>query len=291
MKRRTIALVILVSLIFIVLVVGILIFLKPAKRNVIYNVREGVYYSSVQEAINAAKEGDRLIVYPGRYRENIVVNKTLMLEGLDRDEIFIEPANRSVIALAVRAHNVTIANLTIGNAPFGIYLFYSNNSKVMGNKVLNCNLGIFLRHSNETLVKNNIILNANLTGIEIYHATNNTVIGNKISNCSGIYGGISIIYSSNNEVRLNLIANNTYGIHVYQSSQNKIFHNNFINNENQYFVSGSINKWDDGYPSGGNYWSDYKGKDENNDGIGDTSYFIDEENEDRYPLMNPITIP
>jgi hypothetical protein len=56
--------------------------------------------------------------------------------------------------------------------------------------------------------------------------------------------------------------------------------------------------WDDGYPSGGNYWSDYRGVDlysgpyqneTGSDGIGDTPYVIDENNVDHYPLMNPWT--
>jgi len=59
---------------------------------------------------------------------------------------------------------------------------------------------------------------------------------------------------------------------------------------------GSGNVWDDGYPSGGNYWSDYNGTDmlsgpyqneSGSDGIGDAAYAIDTNNIDRYPLMNP----
>ena len=34
----------------------------------------------------------------------------------------------------------------------------------------------------------------------------------------------------------------------------------------------------------GNYWSDYKGSDTDGDGIGDSHYSIDED-EDIYPLM------
>jgi len=58
------------------------------------------------------------------------------------------------------------------------------------------------------------------------------------------------------------------------------------------------NIWDEGYPSGGNYWDDYDGVDNFNgpgqnmsgsDGIGDTLYFIDWNNQDNYPLMNPWT--
>jgi len=59
-----------------------------------------------------------------------------------------------------------------------------------------------------------------------------------------------------------------------------------VDNTNQVYMEGSANIWDDGYPSGGNYWSDYSGVDVNGDGIGDTPYIIDADNQDRYPLMH-----
>ena len=46
------------------------------------------------------------------------------------------------------------------------------------------------------------------------------------------------------------------------------------------------NAWDNG--SQGNYWSNYTGTDNNGDGIGDTPYLVYENNQDNYPLMNPI---
>jgi parallel beta-helix repeat protein len=90
------------------------------------------------------------------------------------------------------------------------------------------------------------------------------------------------------------------GIRLYSSSNNIIYHNNFIDNTKQVYIleSGYGNLWDAGYPSGGNYWSDYTGIDEysgsgqnetGSDGIGDTPYVIDENNQDNYPLMNPWT--
>jgi nitrous oxidase accessory protein NosD len=68
--------------------------------------------------------------------------------------------------------------------------------------------------------------------------------------------------------------------------------NNFVNNNVQvYSTSDSANIWDGGYPSGGNFWSDYNGTDANHDGIGDTPYIIDANNTDHYPLMVRYVIP
>jgi len=69
-----------------------------------------------------------------------------------------------------------------------------------------------------------------------------------------------------------------------------------IDNTQQVYIEifGYVNFWDDGYPSGGNYWSehvvvdDYSGinQDESgSDGIGDMAYTIDINNNDTYPLM------
>jgi hypothetical protein len=89
---------------------------------------------------------------------------------------------------------------------------------------------------------------------------------------------------------MNNIVSNRLGIYFgYSSGSNTIYHNNFANNSQQVSISAISppawpNVWDDGYPSGGNYWSDYKGTDlksgqyqnvTGSDGIGDTSYTIE----------------
>ena len=70
--------------------------------------------------------------------------------------------------------------------------------------------------------------------------------------------------------------------------------NSFVENEVQFSgcfceesnTDEAVHTWDDG--ERGNFWSDYRGIDSNNDGVGDTPYIIDGLNQDRYPLMEPI---
>ncbi len=86
------------------------------------------------------------------------------------------------------------------------------------------------------------------------------------------------------------VQNNGYGIKMAASS-NHIYHNNFMKNEINAYDS-KRNLWDNGYPSGGNYWDDFDSPEEgaydnNSDGIVDTPYHIPGgENMDRYPLIH-----
>jgi parallel beta-helix repeat protein len=101
--------------------------------------------------------------------------------------------------------------------------------------------------------------------------------------------GIEII-SEYNLINGNNLTNNKKGIYLSGSSDNNcIFHNNFIDNDQNAYDSGDTNQWDNDYPSGGNYWDDYTGTDNDGDGIGDTPYNIPGgPSKDKYPFMKPI---
>jgi len=138
-------------------------------------------------------------------------------------------------------------------------------------------------------------------GLYLLYSSNNTIIGNSITNSThdGIY--LLLMASNNRIIGNNVTMSGDSGIHlsggIYPSSNNLIYHNNFINNTKQATSEGgSINTWDDGYPSGGNYWSDYTDQDlysgplqneAGSDEIWDHPYVIDENNRDHYPLTNP----
>ena len=195
-------------------------------------------------------------------------------------------------------HNVIVKNISVKSKLYGIYLEQSSDNTILRSTTESGTFGIWLLDS----VRNNIVAN----------------------NVTENYYGISLMsFSNNNTITENRVANNTgtyaAGVYLYISSNNSFYHNIFTGNTVQRtsqvydaawdcadpgFTAPSVNIWDNGYPSGGNYWSNYNGTDmykgayQNEagiDGIGDQPYIVDANvtialnNTDRYPLMSTLT--
>jgi parallel beta-helix repeat protein len=122
-------------------------------------------------------------------------------------------------------------------------------------------------------------------GIWLDSSNYNSISGNTVTQNN--HYGIKLRNSSNNSVSGNTITNNQKGILFDASSNNKFCHNNFIDNSQQVDIwsSGFANVWDDGYPSGGNYWSDHVCT--SNPSDGSQPYVIDTNNIDHYPFQDP----
>ena len=207
------------------------------------------------------------------------------------------------------SHNNTIANNTFVNDGLlaGSYKNSVKNNTVKNNTVNGKSL-IYLEDVSDQIITDagqvilvncdnitvkNLDLSDTTIGIELFETNNSRILNTSVSNN---YFGISLGYSSNNVLVGNDVSNNVGGISLsLSSSGNRLYHNNLIDNDiAQASDNTGTNSWDNGYPCGGNYWSDYEEKypdanERGKSGIWDAPYDIsgDAGAHDHYPLMQP----
>jgi len=220
-------------------------------------------------------------------------NQSSLTESPLQDGIVLLTSNENVIS-----DNVVSGNSGLGHfVGIGLWGMGCNDNVLIGNNVSSClDNGFDIVGFDNNITSNLIWDNGN--GVLFDHASGNIVNNNDIWNntMSGVHISLG---DANNTILENTINNNHYGVFVEWNSgnDNLFYHNNFVSNSVQDLsTGGSLSIWDNGYPSGGNYWSDYNGTDlfsgtyqnvSGSDGIGDEAYSINAY--DRYPLMAPFS--
>jgi parallel beta-helix repeat protein len=266
-------------------------------NNITYN-QYGVYFSSGSSGncISENKFSDNGLFVDGSY-ETFVENNTVNGKPL----VYLEEVSDRTIydagqVVLVRCENIRIEGLNLSGIDDGIELWETCNSTIFGNNITRCKwYAIRLESSsNYNSISGNNIGEYNYFGIRLSSSLGNIISGNNITNHNTY--GIELDGCLDNIISGNNVTNNFRAISVWgESPNNKIFHNNFVNNDKQvfFFTPDCAAVWDDNYPSGGNYWGDYAGTDfligpyqneTGSDGIGDTPYVIDATYIDQYPL-------
>ena len=205
-----------------------------------------------------------------------------------RDNLIVANSQDGVILDAYSDHNIFSSNTVTDNG-YGIELYDSSNNLISQNNLTrNTNYGLLLYYSSDNIVSGNNVTLSDIEGIFLSFSHFNHVNGNYIENTGN---GLTVGHgSSNNSILENTIMHNNYGFQVISSSNNTFCQNRLINNTNQVASSDSKNTWDCGYPSGGNYWSDYEERypsanELDGSGLWNTPYVIDGNNQDDYPII------
>jgi parallel beta-helix repeat protein len=198
-------------------------------------------------------------------------------------------------------NNVTIENMRIENATMAILLHNSQGSTILNNTitksggfmsyVISDKIGYLQYTSSADNVIANNVLTDNMGSMISLYGTNTLAFGNNITDNNGVAFWLS---GSDNTIFNNNLARNGGGFSLDEAWNNTIYNNNIVDSSvaDVYFSSSTngSNTWDNGLPSGGNYWSNYTGVDEDSDGVGDTPFIINDGNQDNYPLMGEVDI-
>ncbi len=237
------------------------------------NSSGGGNYTSIQEAVNNARNGDTILVSPGVYRENIKINRELtvlsnsVLSGIQINRTYVIGAVPENAVFNISSSNVTINGFHIAGSPSGTNAhtevgFYlenvqncslSNNTLILNylgivlnnsqGNYLNRNLvslgneGITLDNAEENILSNNLVVKNN-KGIMLTNSVNNTLVNNTAGSNTI---GVSLRRSQGNKLAYNLIMKNEYGIQVQAAGSNILTNNSLYLNGIGVYLSGSSN--------------------------------------------------
>jgi parallel beta-helix repeat protein len=247
------------------------------------------------------------------------INGSIVVE---RDNLVVDGAGYTLqgdgsgrgIDLYDDSTSITVKNMQIVHFNFGIHLSNASYSIIESNYIANNFEGIRINGGFNNTIIGNTITNNSDNGISVFFNTrNNLISGNKITNnwvgvLFQLYSssntlsenfitanngmGIWLDGGSNNRIIRNNITDNAKGVFISATKNSTVYHNNFVNNTFHVYIYGNdpvISMWDNGVQ--GNYWDTYTGVDNDGDGIGETPYVIDENNQDNYSLINEFIIP
>ena len=211
-------------------------------------------YRSIQDAINDSVSGNTIIVYEDIYYENLVLNKSVILIGVDKYNTSIN-GNGIGDVVVVSADNACISNFTIknsGSSNAGIVIQANNcfieeniivnngwcgiktgdvckNCTISKNIIKNNGYGIFFKDITFKInIYENIISDNTWDGIYIDYSNDDVIIGNIIEDNGD--DGISLSFCRNITISNNTIEKSgDNGLYLY-SSKTTINQNTFMYN-------------------------------------------------------------
>ena len=225
-------------------------------------------HSTIQDAINAAREGDVVMVATGTYPENIVMKEGVMLKGGYSSDFsardislyvtVIDGGQNGPVVLFENIFTALIDGFTVTNGYSsyggGIYFFKSSpvisGNTITGNQASDSGGGIFCNQSNPEISENIITKNSAIkygAGIDCFNKSSPLITGNTITENQASEGGGGIFCNQSNPVIADNIisknsANSGGGIYCYYDSNPEIS-NNILSGNRAFHYGSAIFCW------------------------------------------------
>jgi parallel beta-helix repeat protein len=145
----------------------------------------GADFTTIQEAIDFARDGDQIFVYAGTYLEHLIINKSVSLFGENRKTTIIDGESAENV-IYISAEDVTITEFTIQNGEYGIFCDESEDMTITYCEIKDYTTGIYHNKTKGGYVAYNDISNGE-QGIVTFEAYNDAIRYNTIS-YNTVYG-------------------------------------------------------------------------------------------------------
>jgi len=279
--------------------------LDDESGGIIY-VGENQAYETIQSAIEDAAPKSSILVLSGTYYENIHLTRPVHLYAANGPaHTIINGSDNTIHTIEIAHENIVVEGFTIIGADThgkaGIYLAPQAKHCLIKNNICGQDeqhfnyYGIFVDRGGFHTLSQNLCQHNRRFGIHLDQSSHNTIVKNtcQLNQCSGL----NLIQSQNNMIYKNILKYHPkYGLNLtYNSNQNTLFLNAFINNDRSNVHSQwSINQWQNEAPVNhyfghgflGNYFDNHPLDDCNDDGITDTFYYMPNNETSAYPLSN-----
>ncbi|MBE3597863.1 MAG: nitrous oxide reductase family maturation protein NosD [Limnochordaceae bacterium] len=203
----------------------------------VLEVGSAATYPTISAALNAASSGDVIRVHPGVYRENVVIDKRVVLEGLPGAVVDGGPEGD---VITIKANGVTVRGMTVVGGGHRLWRDESG-IKVLGNdNVIERNtlrrvlFGIHVWGGHANVIRHNrieglaqLIEHDRGDGIRLYNSNGNVVEHNHIITPRD---GIYVEFASHNRIASNRIERGRIGLHYMFSDDNVFEENVFVGN-------------------------------------------------------------
>lgn len=187
------------------------------------------HFDNVQDGVDSVASFGKVIVQSGTYNENVIISKSLKLEGTNKQYSILQGDGAGVGIYAASVHSISIVDLNIKDYQVGISLVDCTDVKASYNIIEDNGFGVVFYYSLRCEVSSSHIQNNEYSGVFVDHSKSCRVYYNEVND--NLVTGINTYFAEKCSIWDNTVYNNPIGIHVVNNRYTRLEYNNLNNND------------------------------------------------------------